>query len=56
MADITKCFNPERCQVKNYCYRHIAKDSPWQSYASFYKEGEICKNYWEAGKDQVQKK
>ena len=34
MADITKC-NSEQCSRKETCYRYLAEDSQWQSWAEF---------------------
>ena len=40
MADITKCAN-KKCKIRNECYRVLAKDGYWQSYAEFNKGKEI---------------
>ena len=42
MADITKC-SAKNCKIKNKCYRYMAKDDYWQSYANFNKD-KIIKN------------
>lgn len=42
MADITKCAN-KKCKIKELCYRYIANDGYWQSYAEFNK-GKVIKD------------
>lgn len=54
MADITKCIGTN-CPLKSSCYRYLATDSVYQSYADFATEFNkklyrnkdyICDNYW----------
>lgn len=49
MADICKCTG-KNCEIKEKCYRFVAKDSYWQAYADFNKGEKIktekeCKGY-----------
>jgi len=46
MTDITKCSN-EKCERKEGCWRWLAPDDHWQSYAEF-KGGRDCDGYWKA--------
>ena len=51
MADITKC-TAKHCKIRDKCYRYIATDGYYQSYANFNKDKEIkdkkdCINFWE---------
>ena len=47
MADITMCANSEDCKKRATCYRATATPGDWQSYMKYYKEGEVCKNYYD---------
>ena len=56
MADITKCTN-KKCKIKELCYRYIASDGIWQSYAEF-SSGKVIKNkkeceYFLLGKNRI---
>ena len=43
MADICKCYNKE-CPLKESCFRFLAEDSHYQTYAEF--KHENCEDYW----------
>jgi hypothetical protein len=49
MADITKCSG-ENCYQKDKCYRYIAPDGIWQSWADF-RQGILpkdpCPDFWD---------
>ena len=49
MADISKCTG-KNCEIKEKCYRFMARDGYWQAYADFNKGKKIktekeCKDY-----------
>ena len=52
VADITKCYNKE-CPLRDTCFRFLAEDSLYQSYADFKQED--CDHYWPV-KDQEELK
>lgn len=52
VADITKCYNKE-CPLRDTCFRFLAEDSLYQSYADFKQED--CDWYWPV-KDQEELK
>ena len=47
MADITKCANGDQCPKCMSCYRWIAPNGYWQSYAPFYEADKECEYYYE---------
>jgi len=51
MSDITKCANAEQCPIKNTCYRNLAEEAEFQSWASFFDPNDPdpkqCEHYWE---------
>ena len=54
-ADITKCSN-EKCKLKDKCYRYLATDDQWQSYALFKPVKGKCEHYWEvSSKSQMRR-
>lgn len=52
VSDITKCCNKE-CPLRDTCFRFLAEDSLYQSYADFKQED--CDWYWPV-KDQEELK
>lgn len=49
MPDISMC-QEEQCELKNNCYRFLAKPSYYQSYFKPPKIGKKCEFYWKTKK------
>ena len=54
MPDISMCSN-SKCELKENCYRFIAKPNPYrQAYAEF-SGGKDCMYFWKVDKKQKEK-
>lgn len=56
MVDIAKCTG-EKCEIKNECYRYLAKPCNFmQTYIHPEKKGKDCEYFWKAkSKSQVKR-
>ena len=46
MPDISMCANGLSCELRDTCYRYVAKSSRYQSYIAPPNPGKDCKYYW----------
>lgn len=52
MVDICKCNN-KACQIKDRCFRYLAKPSEWQAYGEFSQNDDgTCEHYIEVLTDR----
>ena len=46
MPDISMCANGLSCELRDTCYRYVAKSSRYQSYIAPPDPGKDCEYYW----------
>lgn len=58
MSDISMCDNPN-CSIKDFCFRHLAKASNYQTYFVIDKvvdNSDDCDKFWECtSEEQLEK-